>query len=158
MTQGYSYLGNVLNRIFHARGITYTEFTRQANARGFRAHETQDFRQNTMSNWMKGKVGAPRDLPGVVHEVCRLMGHRLSEKEFFELAVAFAYGQKVLAEDKTSESGGSSTGGVDVYTPGVEERLRSFEEMFERFLAEPGDLQGEKEISHSTTSTTSSAT
>jgi hypothetical protein len=53
-----------------------------------------DYRQNSISNWMRGVQAAPRDLPTLLKELYDLTTH-----EWLELAVAFAYGQRFRRED-----------------------------------------------------------
>jgi hypothetical protein len=64
------------------------EGAREARQRGL------DYRQNSVSNWMRGVHAAPRELPTLVEEL-----YELSTQEWIELALAFAYGQRIKRRD-----------------------------------------------------------
>jgi transcriptional regulator with XRE-family HTH domain len=84
----YTWFGEVLYRILRSRGSSQSALAREARDRG------HDYRQNSVSNWMRGVHAAPRDLPTLLDHL-----YDLSEEEWVELAVAFAYGQRVSRED-----------------------------------------------------------
>lgn len=87
-TTEYTYFGEVLYRILRSRGSSQSALAREARDEGY------DYRQNSVSNWMRGVHPAPRDLPSLMDRL-----YRLSEDEWLELGLAFAYGQRVSRED-----------------------------------------------------------
>lgn len=86
--RGYTWFGEVLYELLRSRGASQSALAREAGELGY------DYRQNSVSNWMRGVHAAPRELPGLLD---RLYG--LSEEEWLEVGVAYAYGQKVSRED-----------------------------------------------------------
>jgi transcriptional regulator with XRE-family HTH domain len=86
--RGYTWFGEVLYRILKERGASQSALARQARARGL------DYRQNSVSNWMRGVHAAPRELPTLVEEL-----YDLSAQEWIDLGLAFAYGQRVKRRD-----------------------------------------------------------
>ena len=82
--KGYTWFGEVLYRILKERGASQSALAREARERGL------DYRQNSVSNWMRGVHAAPRELPTLVEEL-----YELSTQEWIELGLAFAYGQRV---------------------------------------------------------------
>jgi len=86
--RGYTCFGEVLYRILKQRGASQSALARQAQERGL------DYRQNSVSNWMRGVHAAPRELPTLVEEL-----YELSSQEWIELGLAFAYGQRVKKRD-----------------------------------------------------------
>jgi len=82
--RGYTYFGEIFDRIVRSRGSSQSAFARKARAMGY------DYTQSSVSNWVRGVHGAPRDLPTVVDAV-----YELSEEEWGELGLAFAYGQRL---------------------------------------------------------------
>lgn len=86
--RGYTWFGEVLYRLLRSRGSSQSALAREAGERG------HDYRQNSVSNWMRGVHAAPRELPPLLDEL-----YDLTEEEWLELGVAFAYGQKASRED-----------------------------------------------------------
>jgi transcriptional regulator with XRE-family HTH domain len=86
--RGYTWFGEVLYRILKQRGASQSALAREARERGL------DYRQNSVSNWMRGVHAAPRELPTLVEEL-----YDLSTQEWIELGLAFAYGQRVKRRD-----------------------------------------------------------
>ena len=86
--RGYTWFGEVLYHILHSRGSNQSALAREARERG------RDYRQNSISNWMRGVHAAPRDLPNLLDSL-----YVLSEEERVELALAFAYGQITSRQD-----------------------------------------------------------
>jgi transcriptional regulator with XRE-family HTH domain len=86
--KGYTWFGEVLYRILKDRGSSQSALARQARERGL------DYRQNSVSNWMRGVHAAPRELPTLMEEL-----YELSPQEWIELGLAFAYGQRVRRRD-----------------------------------------------------------
>jgi transcriptional regulator with XRE-family HTH domain len=86
--KGYTWFGEVLYRILTERGSSQSALAREARERGL------DYRQNSVSNWMRGVHAAPRELPTLVEEL-----YDLSTQEWIDLGLAFAYGQRVRRRD-----------------------------------------------------------
>jgi transcriptional regulator with XRE-family HTH domain len=86
--RGYTWFGEVLYRILKQRGASQSALAREARQRGL------DYRQNSVSNWMRGVHAAPRELPTLVEEL-----YDLSMQEWIELGLAFAYGQRIKRRD-----------------------------------------------------------
>ncbi|ABG05162.1 hypothetical protein Rxyl_2221 [Rubrobacter xylanophilus DSM 9941] len=116
--RGYTWFGEVLYRILRSRGSSQSALAREARKRG------HDYRQNSISNWMRGVHAAPRGLPALLDDL-----YDLTEEEWVELAVAFAYGQRASREDL--------------------EDVREFRRFYRRMLEEEGEevrgsLKGEE--------------
>lgn len=109
--RGYTWFGEVLHGLLRSRGSSQSAFAREAREYG------QDYRQNSVSNWMRGVHAAPTDLPWLLD---RMYG--LSDEEWLEVGVAYAYGQKRSREDL--------------------EDVRRFREFYARVLAEEGEAGG----------------
>ena len=86
--RGYTWFGEVLYRILKERGSSQSALAREAHQRGL------DYRQNSVSNWMRGVHSAPRELPTLVEEL-----YDLSTQEWIDLGLAFAYGQRIKRKD-----------------------------------------------------------
>ena len=86
--RGYTWFGEVLYRILKERGASQSALAREARERGL------DYRQNSVSNWMRGVHAAPRELPTLMEEL-----YDLSAQEWIELGLAFAYGQRTKRRD-----------------------------------------------------------
>jgi transcriptional regulator with XRE-family HTH domain len=86
--RGYTWFGEVLYRILKERGASQSALAREARQRGL------DYRQNSVSNWMRGVHAAPRELPTLVEEL-----YELSPQEWMDLGLAFAYGQRIKRRD-----------------------------------------------------------
>lgn len=86
--RGYTWFGEVLYRILKERGSSQSALAREARERGL------DYRQNSVSNWMRGVHAAPRELPTLMEEL-----YDLSAQEWIDLGLAFAYGQRVKRRD-----------------------------------------------------------
>lgn len=84
----YTWFGEVLHRILKERGSSQSAFARKARELG------HDYRQNSVSNWMRGVHAAPRDLPTLLDHL-----YDLDDQERLELALAFAYGQSLPRVD-----------------------------------------------------------
>jgi transcriptional regulator with XRE-family HTH domain len=110
--RGYTWFGEVLHGLLRSRGSSQSAFAREAREFGY------DYRQNSVSNWMRGVHAAPTDLPWLLD---RMYG--LSEEEWLEVGVAYAYGQKLSREDL--------------------EDVRRFREFYARVLAEEGEAGGD---------------
>ncbi|CAA9447690.1 MAG: hypothetical protein AVDCRST_MAG14-570 [uncultured Rubrobacteraceae bacterium] len=106
--RGYTWFGEVLYGLLRSRGSSQSAFAREARELGY------DYRQNSVSNWMRGVHATPTNLPGLLD---RMYG--LSEEEWLEVGVAYAYGQKLSREDS--------------------EDVRRFREFYARVLAEEGE-------------------
>lgn len=86
--RGYTWFGEVVYGLLRSRGSNQSAFAREARELGY------DYRQNSVSNWMRGVHAAPREVPGLLDKL-----YELSEEEWVELGVAYAYGQKLSRED-----------------------------------------------------------
>jgi transcriptional regulator with XRE-family HTH domain len=86
--RGYTWFGEVLYRILEERGSSQSALAREARERGL------EYRQNSVSNWMRGVHAAPRELPTLVEEL-----YDLSTQEWIDLGLAFAYGQRIKRRD-----------------------------------------------------------
>jgi transcriptional regulator with XRE-family HTH domain len=86
--RGYTWFGEVLYRILKERGASQSALAREARQRGL------DYRQNSVSNWMRGVHAAPRELPTLIEEL-----YDLSAQEWIDLGLAFAYGQRIRRRD-----------------------------------------------------------
>lgn len=106
--KGYTWFGEVLHGLLWARGSSQSAFARESREFGY------DYRQNSVSNWMRGVHAAPTDLPWLLD---RLYG--FSNKEWLEVGMAYAYGQKLSREDL--------------------EDVRRFREFYARVLADEGE-------------------
>jgi transcriptional regulator with XRE-family HTH domain len=106
--RGYTWFGEVLYGLLRSRGSSQSAFAREARGFGY------DYRQNSVSNWMRGVHAAPADLPWLLD---RMYG--LSEEEWLEVGLAYAYGQKLSRE--------------------VLEDVRRFREFYARVLAAEGE-------------------
>jgi hypothetical protein len=86
--RGYTWFGEVLYRILKERGSSQSALAREAKERGL------DYRQNSVSNWMRGVHAAPRELPTLLEDL-----YELSTQEWINLGLAFAYGQRIRRRD-----------------------------------------------------------
>lgn len=100
-----------MHGLLRSRRSSQSAFAREAREFEY------DYRQNSVSNWMRGVHAAPTDLPGLLD---RMYG--LSDEEWLEVGVAYAYGQKLSREDL--------------------EDVRRFREFYARVLAEEGGAGG----------------
>ncbi|MGI8908987.1 MAG: hypothetical protein ACR2JR_00285 [Rubrobacteraceae bacterium] len=93
----YTYFGGVFGRLLKARGYNQSTFAAECRRRGLRVGKPgrqRDVGQRSVSDWMRGKVACPREVPGYTDIVLDL-----TEEEWVELALAFAYGQTFMKED-----------------------------------------------------------
>lgn len=86
--KGYTYFGEVFDRIVRSRRSSQSAFARKTRALGY------DYTQSSVSNWVRGVHGAPRDLPTVADVV-----YGLTEEEWEELGLAYAYGQRLPTKE-----------------------------------------------------------
>lgn len=86
--RGYTWFGEVLYELLRSRGSSQSAFAREARGLGY------DYKQNSVSNWMRGVHAAPREVPALLDRL-----YELSDEEWVELGVAYAYGQKLSRED-----------------------------------------------------------
>lgn len=112
--RGYTWFGEVLYGLLRSRGSNQSAFAREARELGY------DYRQNSVSNWMRGVHAAPREVPGLLDKL-----YELSEEEWVELGVAYAYGQKLSREDL--------------------EDVRAFRHFYRRMLEEERGRRGQEE-------------
>ncbi len=90
--KGYTYFGEVFDRIVRSRRSSQSAFARKARALGY------DYTQSSVSNWVRGVHGAPRDLPTVADVV-----YGLTEEEWEELGLAYAYGQRLPTKENLED-------------------------------------------------------
>ncbi len=90
--KGYTYFGEVFDRIVRSRRSSQSAFARKAQALGY------DYTQSSVSNWVRGVHGAPRDLPTVADVV-----YGLTEEEWEELGLAYAYGQRLPTKENLED-------------------------------------------------------
>ena len=110
--RGYTYFGEVFDRIVRSRRSSQSAFAREARALGY------DYTQSSVSNWVRGVHGAPRDLPTVADAI-----YGLSEEEWEELGLAFAYGQRLPTREDLED-------------------IREFREFYRRLLEAEKEAQG----------------
>ena len=85
---GFTYFGDVLARILNDRDSNQSKLARELRARG------RSTRQSSVSEWMSGEHYCPGWFPVTLDEI-----YDLTEEEWYELGVAFAYGQRLSKED-----------------------------------------------------------
>lgn len=90
---GYTYFGETLNRLVRSRGYNQSSFARECRRRGYEI-EGRQIGQRSISDWMRGYAGCPRDFPAIVDQVLGL-----DDDEWVELGLAYAYGQRLPRED-----------------------------------------------------------
>jgi hypothetical protein len=91
--EDYTYFGGVFYRLLRTRDHNQSSFAAECRQRGFKIGGSggeRDVGQRSVSDWMRGKVACPREIPNIAVAVLDL-----SDEERIELALAFAYGQKV---------------------------------------------------------------
>ena len=100
--EGYTRFGGVFYRMLRSRGHNQTTFAAECCRRGLRLGNPgreRDIGQRSVSDWMRGKVACPREVPQIAVEVLGLSG-----EERTELGLAFAYGQLPPDEEGTEGS------------------------------------------------------
>ena len=85
---GLTYFGDVLARILESRDSNQSKLARELRARG------RSTRQSSVSEWMSGEHYCPGWFPTTLDEI-----YDLTEEKWYELGVAFAYGQRLSKED-----------------------------------------------------------
>ncbi len=110
--KGYTYFGEVFDRIVRSRRSSQSAFARKAQALGY------DYTQSSVSNWVRGVHGAPRDLPTVADVV-----YGLTEEEWEELGLAYAYGQRLPTKEDLED-------------------IREFREFYRRLLESEREASG----------------
>lgn len=111
-TAGFTYFGDVLARVLDGRGSNQSKLASELRARG------RSTRQSSVSEWMSGEHSCPGWFPFTLDDI-----YDLSEEEWYELGVAFAYGQRLSREDI--------------------EDVREFREFYRRQLEEERKLSSE---------------
>lgn len=93
-----TYFGDVVSRIFRRHGFSQSKFAKEAAEQGvsYNANgaKSKRYAQNGISQWMSGKISAPKEFPSDLRKIVPL-----EPDEWLELAVAFAYGQDMSRED-----------------------------------------------------------
>jgi hypothetical protein len=91
--EGYTYFGYVFDRFLESRGYNQSTFAAECQRRGFkvgRPGKQRDIGQRSVSDWMHGKTGCPREVPTYADAILGF-----SAEEWNEFALAYAYGQTV---------------------------------------------------------------
>jgi hypothetical protein len=94
---GYTYFGRFFDRLLESRGYNQSTFAAECRQRGFkvgRPGTQRDIGQRSISDWMRGYAACPREVPIYADAILVL-----SEEEWAEFGVAYAYGQTVPEED-----------------------------------------------------------
>ena len=114
---GYTYFGRFFDRLLESRGYNQSTFAAECRRRGFkvgRPGTQRDIGQRSVSDWMRGYAACPREIPTYADAILNL-----SDEEWNEFGVAYAYGQTVPEEDfedllelrKVRRTGPSEEGG-----------------------------------------------
>lgn len=122
--KGYTYFGEVFDRIVRSRRSSQSAFARKARALGY------DYTQSSVSNWVRGVHGAPRDLPTVADVV-----YGLTEEEWGELGLAYAYGQRLPTREDLED--------IREFREFYRQLLESERETSEGVAGEPGEADRE---------------
>ena len=102
---GYTRFGGVFHRLLRSRGRNQSTFAAERRRRGLRLGRPgreRDVGQRSVSDWMRGGVACPREVPSIAAALLDL-----SEDEWTQLGLAFAYGQTVPEGDPLRPSAGS---------------------------------------------------
>jgi hypothetical protein len=94
---GYTYFGRFFDRLLESRGYNQSTFAAECRRRKFRVGrpgKQRDIGQRSISDWMRGHAACPREVPTYADAILGL-----SEEEWAEFGVAYAYGQTVPEED-----------------------------------------------------------
>ncbi len=94
---GYTYFGRFFDRLLGSRGHNQSTFAAECRRRGFkvgRPGTQRDIGQRSISDWMRGYAACPREVPTYADAILDL-----SDEEWAEFGVAYAYGQTVPEED-----------------------------------------------------------
>jgi hypothetical protein len=95
--EGYTYFGDVFDRLLRSRGYNQSTFAAECRRRGLKLRgpfKEREIGQRSISDWMHGRTSCPREVPIYADAVLSL-----SEEEWAEFGLAFAYGQTVPKED-----------------------------------------------------------
>lgn len=123
--KGYTYFGEVFDRIVRSRRSSQSAFARKARALGY------DYTQSSVSNWVRGVHGAPRDLPTVADVV-----YGLTEEEWEELGLAYAYGQRLPTKEDLED--------IREFREFYRRLLESERKASDGVLGEPGEADREE--------------
>jgi hypothetical protein len=94
---GYTYFGRFFDRLLESRGYNQSTFAAECRRRGFkvgRPGTQRDIGQRSISDWMRGYAACPREVPTYADAILDL-----SDEEWAEFGVAYAYGQTMLEKD-----------------------------------------------------------
>jgi hypothetical protein len=94
---GYTYFGRFFDRLLESRGYNQSTFAAECRRRGFkvgRSGTQRDIGQRSISDWMRGYAACPREVPTYADAILDL-----SDEEWAEFGVAYAYGQTMLEKD-----------------------------------------------------------
>lgn len=90
---GYTYFGYVFDRLLRSRGYNQSTFAAECRRLGLRLRgpfKEREIGQRSVSDWMRGRTTCPREVPIYADTILGL-----SEEEWAEFGLAFAYGQTV---------------------------------------------------------------
>jgi hypothetical protein len=93
----YTYFGRFFDRLLESRGYNQSTFAAECRRRGFkvgRPGTQRDIGQRSISDWMRGYAACPREVPTYADAILDL-----SDEEWAEFGVAYAYGQTMLEKD-----------------------------------------------------------
>ena len=93
----YTYFGEVFDSLVRSRGYSQSQLAAEMSALAAsmpELYEVRQYRQNSISQWMQGLHGCPRDVPSLLDEILVL-----TKTERRELALAYAYGQRMTTEE-----------------------------------------------------------
>jgi len=94
---GYTFFGRFFDRLLESRGLNQSTFAAECRRRGFRVGrpgKQRDVGQRSVSDWMRGYAACPREIPTYADAILVL-----SDREWGDFGVAYAYGQTVPEED-----------------------------------------------------------
>jgi hypothetical protein len=94
---GYTYFGYVFDRLLRSRGYNQSTFASECRRVGLRLRgpfKEREIGQRSVSDWMRGRTACPREVPIYADSVLNL-----SEEEWAEFGLAYAYGQTASKEE-----------------------------------------------------------
>jgi transcriptional regulator with XRE-family HTH domain len=94
---GYTFFGRFFDRLLESRGFNQSTFAAECRRRKFRVGrpgKQRDIGQRSISDWMRGYAACPREIPTYADAILIL-----SDQEWNDFGVAYAYGQTVPEED-----------------------------------------------------------
>lgn len=92
-TSKRTHFGSVFERLLEDRKYSQSSFARECQRRGFRV-DSQSIIQQSVSNWLTGYRGCPRQIPLYVERILAP-----TDQEWLEFAVAYTYGQTLTPDE-----------------------------------------------------------